>query len=278
MMSAIRVFVGSAPSHRLMVDVLRWSIERRASMPVEVVAMSECFPNGLPMPAKPENRPGTPFSFQRFAVPELAGYRGRAIYLDSDQLVLRDIAELYARPMWGMRLQCRPKGGPDGKRGRHRSSVMLLDCGRLDWSVRSLVEALDAGRYDYRTLMSLNWVRGKGRFPRHWNALDHFEPATGLLHYTDRSRQPWVGRDHPHAALWFEALFDGLERGAITQQAVDFSVENGYVRRSLAWQCRQRVADPAAVPAALKAADAPFYERCRAQQFNNLDGDYRQRG
>ena len=40
---------------------------------------------------------GTPFTCFRYAVPELMGFKGRAIYTDVDQLNFRDISELYIR-------------------------------------------------------------------------------------------------------------------------------------------------------------------------------------
>ena len=274
----IRVYVGAVHSHRLMFEVLRWSIRRHTSRAVEVESIGRLLGPDMPVPRKPENRPVTPFSFQRFAVPMLAGWRGRAIYLDSDQLVLRDIAELYDRPMpFGARLLRRTEKGPDGRTGSHVSSVMLLQCERLKaWSPQAIADALDAGRMQYHDLMKLKPVWLKGSFPRQWNAFDHYEPGrTGLLHYTRRSTQPWIARGHPHEALWFEALYSGLDAGGVSREAVDFAIENRYVRPSFAWQVAQRETDSARVPAGLHAADAAFLEHCSRHQFNNLDGDYR---
>jgi hypothetical protein len=259
-----------------MVEVLAWSIRRNTRRQVEVHPIGERFPEGMPMPQKPENRPATPFSFQRFAVPQLAGYRGRAIYADSDQLVLRDIGELFDRRMYGMRLQCRARSGPDGRTGGHASSVMLLDCEKLDWSPERINRDLDDGRYSYKGLMALKPIWRKGRFPRHWNSLDHHEPGvTGLLHYTKRATQPWLVRDHAHGHLWFEALYSGLDAGAVSQAAIDFSLEHGFVRPSLRWQVERRLLVVEQVPAELKAADEAFFQHCSKNQFNNLDGDYR---
>lgn len=268
--------MGSVHSHRLMVQVLRWSIQRHASRQAAVQSIGELLGGNLPLPRDPANRPATPFSFQRFAVPSLAGYQGRAIYMDADQLVLRDVAELFDRRFWGLPLQCRSTGGPDGARNRNRSSVMLLDCARLSWDPARIAADLDARRYSYHELMSLKFVPLKGRFPRYWNSLDHYEPGrTGLLHYTRRATQPWVSRRHPHAKLWFEALFSGLEAGAVEPAAVDEALAQGYCRPSLRWQLSERVAEPAAVPDALHEADLAFFKHCEKNQFNNLDGEYR---
>lgn len=275
-LSKIRVYVGSVHSHQLLVDVLAWSIRRHASRQVDVYSIGELLPGGVPMPKKPENRPATPFSFQRFAVPQLAGYDGRAIYVDSDQLVLRDIAELFDRPLHGMRLQRRTRSGPDGKARRRASSVMLLDCARLGWDTQKIADELDAGRYDYEQLMQLRMLWLKGSFPRHWNSFDFYEPGkTGLLHYTKRRTQPWLSRDHAHGAVWFEALYAGLDAGEVKIDAVEAACRQGYVRPSLLWQVEHRLTDSSKVPASFHEADEAFYEHCRVNQFNNLDGDYR---
>ena len=57
------------------------------------------------MPLAVENRPRTPFSFQRFLIPELCGYSGKAIYLDADMQVFRDIRELWNYDFSGCDLQ-----------------------------------------------------------------------------------------------------------------------------------------------------------------------------
>ncbi len=276
MTDPIRVYVGSVHSHRLMVQVLSGSIQRHTRRDVEVRGIGDALGGEPPLPKNPKNRPATPFSFQRFAVPMLANYRGRAIYMDADQLVLGDVAELFDRPMWGLPLQCRPTGGPDGARNRNRSSVMLIDCARTRWEPQEIADGLDAERFDYHKLMSLKFVWLAGWFPRHWNSLDHYEPGrTRLLHYTKRPTQPWVSRRHPHAHLWFEALFAGLDDGSVSADTLREALDKRYCRPSVAWQVEQRIADPGRVPSDFEAEDAAFFAYCEKNQFNNLDGVYR---
>ncbi|OYU00052.1 MAG: hypothetical protein CFE40_01675 [Burkholderiales bacterium PBB1] len=274
----IRIFVGAVHSHRLLFEVLRWSIRRSTRRAVEVLSLGELLGDTLVLPKRPENRPGTPFSFQRFAIPMLAGGRGRAIYVDSDQILLRDIAEMYELPMrFGAKVLRRTANGPDGKLGLRGSSVMLMHCERLrDWSPQRIADDLDAGRYRYVDLMKLRPLWLKGSLPREWNAFDLHEPGrTCLLHYTSKEQQPWLSRGHPFEALWFEALYSGLDAGSVSQDAVDFSLAQGYVRPSLAWQITHRALDSRLVPSSLHAADDAFLDHCRQHNFNNLDGDYR---
>lgn len=276
----IRVFVGAVHSHRLFVEVLRWSIQRHTRRSVEVLSIGELVGDSLAMPKRPENLPNTPFSFQRFAVPMLAGWQGRAIYLDSDKVVLKDIAELYDRPMrFGQKVLRRTSMGPDGRVKMRGSSAMLLDCTRLrDWEPQRIADELDAGRYNYADLMKLRKIWLKGSLPRYWNSFDYLEPGrTGLVHHTKKSTQPWICRGHPFEAVWFEALYSGLDAGAVSREAVEFSLEHGYVRPSMAWQVAQRETDSRRAPEHLHAADQAFLDHCSQFGFNNLHGDYRRK-
>lgn len=80
---------------------------------------------------------GTPFTCFRYAVPELMGYKGKAIYMDVDQTNFRDIAQLYHTDLegcaFGMVWDALQDNGVEGKkhqrpRGWWCDSVMLIDC------------------------------------------------------------------------------------------------------------------------------------------------------
>ncbi len=277
---SIRVFVGAVHSHRLFVEVLRWSIQRHTRRSVEVLSIGDLMGDTLALPKRPENLPNTPFSFQRFAIPMLTGWQGRAIYLDCDKVVLKDIAELHDRPMrFGQKVLRRTWMGPDGRVKMRSSSAMLMDCARLrEWEPQRIADELDAGRYSYGDLMKLKPLWLKGSVPRYWNSFDLYEPGrTAVLHYTRKSTQPWINRGHPFESVWFEALYSGLDAGAVSRDAIDFSLEHGYVRPSMAWQISQRETDSRRVPPDLHAADQAFLDRCSQFNFNNLHGEYRRK-
>lgn len=273
----VRIYVGAVHSHRLLVEVLRWSILRQTRRPVEVIPIGSVLGDRLALPQRPEHRPATPFSFQRFAVPMLAGFEGRAIYLDSDQIVFGDVGELLDRPMLGLSVLRRTSRGPEGRPGMRASSVMLMHCARLRaWTTERIARDLDQDRYDYRALMMLRPIWRKGPLSRHWNSFDHYEAGrTRLLHYTHRPTQPWLARSHPHGAYWFEALYTGLDAGEVSRDALEEAIGQRWVRPSMAWQTERREIDPARVPADLHAADAAFMDVCKQHNFNNLEGDYR---
>ena len=92
--------MASTEAEMLPVKVLEFSIRKHASMSVEVTPI---YQTGIeiPTPKDPENLARTLFSFQRFLIPEVVGYKGRAIYLDADMQVFKDIRGLWTRPLNG---------------------------------------------------------------------------------------------------------------------------------------------------------------------------------
>ena len=227
----IRVFVGADRSQWLAARVLDHSIRQRTARAVEFTSMADL---DLPKPVSRRNQPRTGFSFARFAIPALAGHAGRALYLDADMLVLRDLAELW--DMAGRPVQI--QGSEDeAKAGRARQcSVMLLDCGALDWNVQTIVAGLD-GQYDYDQLMGQLCILRPEQIgsdvPFHWNSLDHRDATTGLLHYTDMLRQPWVSLDNPHRGVWIDELRAMLASGAVQRDEVAREIALGHARPSL---------------------------------------------
>lgn len=254
--SPVRVFVAASASESLPAQVLAHSIRRHASVSVQVTPLRD---TGIevPQPRDPRHRPRTPFSFQRFLVPQACGYAGRAIYLDADMLVFRDILPLWRRPFGAAPVLTVADGG-DGR--PPQCSVMLMDCDRLRWDIRELVAQLDAGRLDYEQLMD-GFVASQADacIDPCWNALEHYTPGrTALLHYTDMHRQPWVSWANPLGYLWVAALREALAAGAVTPAAVARAVALGHVRPSLQAQLDAGLDDGLLLPAAAKALDRHF--------------------
>lgn len=252
-MKLVRIFVACTPAERLPMRVLAFTIQEAASQPVQVQAIQE-LARPIPRPRDLQNQPRTPFSFQRFLIPELCAFQGRAIYLDADMQVFADIAEIWKRPMEGHDLLAVSEGS-GGRRGQF--SVMLLDCERLRWQVEDIVAGLDAGRFSYEELMQDMCVAdsvGRTLSP-HWNSLERYEPGvTRLLHYTDMDTQPWVSLDNPLEGLWVDALRRAVAAGVIALSEVETAVQQGHVRPSLLAQLR----GTGDSRAALRRMDADF--------------------
>lgn len=247
-----QVFVGCMPEQDLAYRVLEYSIRRHASVSVQVQRLHEAIAAqgmALPQPRDPANQGRTPFSFQRFAIPALCAHQGRAIYLDSDMLVLRDL-----RPVWGFPLgtrQLASVASPPGSSRPPQFSVMLLDCAHLPWRIETLVAQLDAGTLSYQALMHemATVPHWEAALPPHWNSLEEYDPAeTSLVHFTDMSGQPWLNPLHPHAALWCRYLLDAVADGAISAALITEEVQHGHIRPSLLVQLEQGEPDPLRLP------------------------------
>lgn len=246
----IRIFVGCDDSQLVAGKVLEHSIKQHTEHPVEVLFM-----NNMPVapPVHEKNRPGTGFSFNRFLIPKLAGYRGRAIYLDADMLVLDDIEKLWNTPMGECKVLCSvqeevPRGWEDGKNnnlgeGRYwtpgrQMSVMLMDCGRLDWDVNEVIRGLDEGRYSYKELMAefciLNEADVGDNIPNTWNCLEWFEEGQSqLVHFTVVPTQPWKNDRNALEKLWLSAFRAAYCAGAVPLELIRESVDRRWIKPSL---------------------------------------------
>ncbi len=252
-----RVFVAATPAEWLPTRVLHFSIHEHASTPVELTPLWE-LKRPIPIPRDLDHRPRTPFSFQRFLIPEACQFEGRAIYLDSDMQVFHDIAELWDTPLNGCTLQTTVEGN-DGRRGQF--SVMLLDCARLGWNVDDIVARLDEGSLTYHALMyDMCLAPSIGReISAHWNSLERYLPGqTRLLHYTDMNTQPWVSSANPLGALWIACLRRAVSAGFITPDELAREIDQGHVRPSLAAQLDSGEDDPRRLGPAARALDRNF--------------------
>lgn len=253
----IRVFVASTPAEWLPMKVLEFSIKETTRKAVIVSALYT-YQRSIPVPAKLENRPRTPFSFQRFLIPELCEFSGKAIYLDADMQVFQDINNLWSVDFNGCDLQT-VKEGNQGRRGQF--SVMLLDCEGLHWNVDQIVANLDEGKLDYSGLMyEMKTAKKIGRdISRHWNSLEEYDgTSTCLLHYTDMNTQPWISTTNPLGYLWVACLRRAIAGGFVTEQDLEREVQSGHIRPSLLVQIRDGVDDPLALSPTVKKLDQNF--------------------
>jgi len=244
----------------LAVKVLEYSIRKHASITVELFPLNVAGAGiQIPMPKDPANAPRTPFSFQRFLIPQLAGQRGRAIYFDSDMQLFSDIRLLWTLSLEGADLLAASNRG-DSER-KPQFSVMLLDCGSLGWDIRDIVARLDSGELNYALLMFEMAVAKNIRadISPDWNSLEYYEEGkTSLLHYTDMTIQPWVSRENPLGHMWVRDLIEAADSGFIPQDYVRDHITRGWVRPSLLYQIEHRIEDSGQLPPEALALDHAF--------------------
>jgi hypothetical protein len=223
----IKIFVGCAPNGEDAESqaVLEYTLRKHASEDIDIVWMR--LQRGGFWSGFATERWATPFSGLRWCIPAYCGFEGRAIYMDSDIIVLADIAELW-RQDFGGHVALAKHGG--------RLCVSLWDCAAAK-NVVPPIEGLRSDPYAHRAMSAR--IKGHvGTFKGNWNCLDGEsfasieDPAIKAIHYTDMSCQPHLayalkrlaatGQKHwfdgtirPHPRRDLQALFDRLLGEAI---------------------------------------------------------------
>lgn len=191
----VRIFIGSEIGNEKAEKALHWSIINTSSGPVEVNWMNDKYKGSIwdgwnkrREHRKQDTGEGwkTNFSAFRWAIPELCNFNGRAIYLDVDQIVLKDI-----RQMWSLRF------GQSAALAINlfRTDVMLMKCKRFnaDWWPR--IEKMKPSGKVQASYRRVAYNKGKiGKLDPIYNCLDgeFWDPnKTRLVHYTEMSTQPW---------------------------------------------------------------------------------------
>ena len=191
-----QVFIGYDNREAAAFSVLAHSINARASMPVTVAPlMLSQLENVFTRPREPLQ--STDFSFSRFLTPYLAGYRGWALFMDCDMVMLEDIAALWALRDDRYAVMCVqhnhvPKeekkflGEVQTKYDyKNWSSVMLFNCAKCTALTPDYVNAATGLQ-----LHQFKWLEGDhliGDLPSKWNHLVGYnEPRddAALVHYT----------------------------------------------------------------------------------------------
>ena len=215
----LEVYVGFDSKVPHVTDICAFSLSRRATIPLSVLALNqsvlrECglyWRDGDPLAS-------TEFTYSRFLVPALNGYRSRAVYCDNDFLWLSDIADLIAGLDQSAGVSCvqhhhepteaRKMDGQVQTRypRKNWSSLMLFDC--VDEFVRKLtveVANTETGKFLHR----FEWIPDDriGSLTTEWNWLEghNDRPSRGLPHVVHFTRGgPWLEdwADVDYADLW----------------------------------------------------------------------------
>lgn len=166
-----RIFIGFDHRQAVAYEVLHHSIITRASRPVSIAP--------LKLDTLPIDRVGlTPFTYSRFLVPWLCEFRGRALFMDADMLVLADICELFdmfdsRHAVQVVKLAERFEWG----------SMMLFNCAHKDNKVLT-------PEYVQTTadpLHKIGWTKKIGFLPSEWNhtvLYDRPRDDAKLVHFT----------------------------------------------------------------------------------------------
>ena len=212
----IRIFIGYDAREAEAFSVLAHSIHRHASQPVAIAPVMLDQLKGV---YRRERDPlqSTDFSFSRFLVPWMCGYEGWAIFMDCDQLVLDDIAKLWALRDERYAVQVVkhhhvPKeevkflGAKQSKyEKKNWSSVMLMNTARCKALTPEFVNTASG-----LELHQFKWLGDDaliGEIPSRWNHLVGYDaprPDASLVHYTIGGPYFDEYRNCEYARQWFE--------------------------------------------------------------------------
>jgi hypothetical protein len=171
----LRVFVGYDHRQSVAYNVLQHSLHTRSSRPVSITPLAL---NTLPM-----TRQGlTPFTFSRFLVPWLCGFRGVGLFLDLDMLIRGDIAELFGEADEGYAASV-----VKNSERFEWASAILFNCGHPANAVLTPDYVDDPERCVAPHM--LDWLHEDlvGSLPPAWNhtvGYDATNPQAKLVHYT----------------------------------------------------------------------------------------------
>jgi hypothetical protein len=219
LMAPLRIFMGWDSREPEAYDVACFSLKRRATVAVEVMPLKLDELKAKALYWRNEDPlASTEFTYSRFLTPFLAGYKGWALFCDSDFLWLADVAELWNfanadKAVYCVQHDYRPTetSKMDGQiqtvyPRKNWSSLMLFNCDHA--SVRELTPSVvntETGAYLHR----LQWVRTQdiGALPEAWNWLEGWSKrpvfeTPKAVHFTRGG--PWFEqwRDVDYADLW----------------------------------------------------------------------------
>ena len=218
----MKVFVGYDPREDIAYQVCKHSIlSRQSDADVRPLKQSELRQSGwYTRPA--DKLASTEFTFTRFLVPELANFKGWAVFMDCDMILTTDIKQLFDQADDRYAVMCvqhdyTPKEGMkmDGQKQtvyprKNWSSVVLFNCAHPSNArlTQDMVNDIELnGAYFHR----FSWLKDEeiGELDHTWNYLvgvyDDIE-TPNLIHYTEGG--PWFEnyRDCEFHQLWKDEL------------------------------------------------------------------------
>ena len=184
----LRIFIGIDERQPIAYHVLVSSIQCRASKPV---AITPLILDQLPI----KRRGLTSFTFSRYLVPYLCNYEGQALFIDSDMLLLGDVAELFDSQS-GSSVDIVPFAG---NFAFERPSVMLFNCAECRDLTPELIETGNP--------QDFSWAKSIGHLSADWNHLvgyAPYNPDAKLIHYTQGIPGYKECRRCDYAQEWFD--------------------------------------------------------------------------
>ena len=214
----INVFIGYDKNEKVAFNVLSYSILKHSTRPVAITPIY--LPNIKDSFIRERSGiESTDFSFSRFIVPHLMNYQGWALFLDCDQLMLGDVAELWrlrdekyavqvAKHDYQPQEEKKFMGAVQTKYVKKNwSSVMLMNCDKCKSLTPDYVNSATGLQ-----LHQFKWLENDdliGEIPLEWNWLvdePGYEEKENVknLHYTKGGPYFKEYKDCGYSEIWFD--------------------------------------------------------------------------
>lgn len=244
----IKVFIGSGEASLLERKVAIYSLRKHTKRDLDIyvfngthnaIELNDGEPFVAPLSLQLKYKNVTEFSLYRYLIPQICGYQGKAIYIDSDTICLTDISELFDTPLNGCDFLAKEDAYDSRGERLWGLSVMLIDCERCRFDLETFYKEIAQELYTYKDLacMSPAFLAYHpykiGNLDRNWNVFDRVDKDTKLIHYTNLYTQPWKYPNHPYGELWFTYFREAIDSGYITQKDIELSLVRSYVRRDI---------------------------------------------
>lgn len=193
----INVFIGYDQKMPVLYNVLQHSIQVRASQPVSTTPVMLTQLEGIYSRSR-DSLASTEFSFSRFLVPYLSGYKGWSIFLDNDMVMLSDIADLWKLREERFSVMC-TKHNHEPASGKKFLDTVQTRYQKKNWSSCMMFnnEKCKALTPDFVNsasgleLHQFKWLDGDdliGEIPLAWNYLadnNQSEKDIKMVHFTE---------------------------------------------------------------------------------------------
>ena len=233
------VYVGWDSREDIAYQVCRHSMLRNASVPLDIIPLVQKDLRTQGIYTRGEDPlSSTEFTYTRFLVPHLAGYRGWALFCDCDFLWLGDVKDLFALIDERYAVMCvhhdhRPpeKTKMDGQvqtvyPRKNWSSMILYNCGHpANAALTAEVASSETGAFLHR----FSWLADDliGAVPETWNWLEGWcqKPEGGppnVVHHTRGG--PWFDnwRHVDYGDLWLaeKDLYEAATKASLEPDPV----------------------------------------------------------
>jgi hypothetical protein len=204
----LKVFIGWDSREIEAYEVTKFSLLRHSSIPLDIIPLKQAELRRQGVYWRPTDlAASTEFSLTRFLTPALAGFKGRALFMDSDFLWRGDVAELLAEAPTEAAVCCvkhdyKPQLGSkkDGALQepyprKNWSSLMLFDCAHptiqsLTLEVVNQAQPSFLHRFAWIDDQQIGGLSAKWNWLEGWHSAAKGDPEPKAVHFTRGG--PWM--------------------------------------------------------------------------------------